>query len=68
MRSKPFEALGKTLDEKIDKKIDEIKDWAWSKVATAFFGALILSVLICSLIVGIPMRALVYRVPVKNRD
>jgi hypothetical protein len=63
----PFEALGKALGDKIKEEIksqvESLRDWAWEKLRPALWVLTILTALIASMIIGLPIKALLYRVP-----
>lgn len=63
----PFEALGKALGEKIKDELkaqsDSLRDWVWEKIRPALWVVTILTALLASMIIGLPMKALLYRVP-----
>jgi hypothetical protein len=64
----PFEALGKALGQKIKEEIEAqtntFRDWIWEKVRVPLWVVTILTALLASMIIGLPMKALLYRVPV----
>jgi hypothetical protein len=67
----PFEALGKALGQKIKEEIDtqtdKFRDWLWEKARVPLWVVSILTALFASMIVGLPMKALLYRVPVTRQ-
>jgi hypothetical protein len=68
LEAAPFAALGDAIAEKlraeVDKKIDETRDWVWAKVTPILFVVAILAAILASIIVGVPIKALLYRVPI----
>ncbi|WP_225160425.1 hypothetical protein [Bradyrhizobium sp. BRP56] len=64
----PFKALGEALGQKIKEEIEaksnDLRDWAWEKVRVPLWVVTILTALLASMIIGLPMKALLYRVPV----
>jgi hypothetical protein len=72
LQAAPFKALGKTvIDGVIDewkRERDEFKKDFLKKYGKALFLFFLLVVLVTSMFFGIPMRALLLRVPVRKRD
>ena len=64
----PFEALGKAMGQKIKEEIEAqtntFRDWIWEKVRVPLWVVTILTALLASMIIGLPMKALLYRVPI----
>lgn len=72
LQKAPFEALGSALADKLQKaaneKVDALREWLWEKARPFLYFIAIMTAILASMMIGLPMKALLHRVPIKRRQ